>query len=209
MIILTTDHGFFFGEHGLIGKSIIPPEGKFSYTPLYEEIAHIPFILYHPEIKGGWRCKEIVQLPDIFPTIIDFTKSEMPRNIGGESIISLITGEKEYIHRFAVTSPTIIHGATAGVRTTITTKKWSLIYGGRQVLGKEYITNMIDGMPKPVTTEIKVRPELYNLEKDPLQRENIYDSNIDVAEKLHAMYIDFLRKIGVSGDIIKPWLYLE
>ncbi len=209
MIIFTTDHGFFFGEHGLIGKSIIPPEGKFSYAPLYEEIAHIPFILYHPEIKGGWRCKEIVQLPDIFPTIIDFTRSEMPRNIGGKSIIPLISGEKEYIHKLAITSPTIIHGTTAGVRTTITTKEWSLIYGGRQTLGKEYVTNVIDGMPKPVTTEIKVRPELYNLKRDPMQKENIYDSNIDVAEKLHAIYIDFLRKTGVREDIIKPWLYLE
>ncbi|HDJ89639.1 MAG TPA: hypothetical protein ENG40_02980 [Thermoprotei archaeon] len=209
MIILTTDHGFFFGEHGLIGKSIIPPEGKFSYAPLYEEIAHIPFILYYPEIKGGWRCDEIIQLPDIFPTILEFVGLKVPKNISGKSIIPLITGERESIHSFAITSPTIIHGAVAGVRTTISTKKWSLIYGGRQTLGKEYITNVVDGMPKPVTTEIKVGPELYDLEKDPGQTNNIYDLNKDIAEKLHSMYIKFLKSMNLDKNILEPWLYLE
>jgi arylsulfatase A-like enzyme len=47
MLIVTTDHGFFLGEHGLVGK----PE----LVPLYNEISHIPFMVYHPDMPSGGR----------------------------------------------------------------------------------------------------------------------------------------------------------
>ena len=38
MVIFMADHGFLLGEHGLIAK---------NYS-MYEEVAHIPLIVYHP-----------------------------------------------------------------------------------------------------------------------------------------------------------------
>ncbi|MBM3189010.1 MAG: sulfatase, partial [Chloroflexi bacterium] len=46
-VVFTTDHGFYHGEHGLMGKSHITPEES-RYVPLYEEVARIPLIAYAP-----------------------------------------------------------------------------------------------------------------------------------------------------------------
>ena len=46
LLILCTDHGFMLGEHGFVAK---------NYMPCYDEIVHLPFIMYdprHPEMGG-------------------------------------------------------------------------------------------------------------------------------------------------------------
>ncbi|HET7627399.1 MAG TPA: sulfatase [Bacillales bacterium] len=63
MIVATTDHGFFLGEHGLVGKP--------DLIPLYNEMSRIPFMMYHPDAKRGTESNELVQLVDVFPTIVD------------------------------------------------------------------------------------------------------------------------------------------
>ena len=58
VVIFTTDHGFYFGEHGgLFGKmssdkypdgTLRPydePGSQWSYSPLYEEICHLPLLI--------------------------------------------------------------------------------------------------------------------------------------------------------------------
>lgn len=46
LIILTTDHGYCFGEREFIGK---------NYMPAYNEIANIPLLVHFPEgaFAGG------------------------------------------------------------------------------------------------------------------------------------------------------------
>ena len=43
-LVVTTDHGFMLGEHGWWGKNVMP---------VYDPIAHIPLIIYHPVHKPG------------------------------------------------------------------------------------------------------------------------------------------------------------
>ena len=47
-LILTTDHGFLLGEHDWWAK---------NRMPVYDEIAHIPLLIYHPDFadEGGTR----------------------------------------------------------------------------------------------------------------------------------------------------------
>ena len=65
-IIFTTDHGFCFGEHGgLFGKmnadtypdgSLRPygePGSTWAHSPLYEELVHLPLLVYVPGICPG------------------------------------------------------------------------------------------------------------------------------------------------------------
>ena len=51
-VIFTSDHGFYLGEHGWIGKSRIMA-GHQHFLPLYEELAHVPLIVYAPGLKPG------------------------------------------------------------------------------------------------------------------------------------------------------------
>lgn len=54
-IIFTSDHGFYLGEHGLIGKSIIIGD-FYGSAPMYEEVAHIPLFIRLPD---GLKQEEI------------------------------------------------------------------------------------------------------------------------------------------------------
>jgi len=204
MIIFTTDHGFLLGEHNIVGKSII--RGKeFSFIPLYEEIARIPLIIYHPEIEGGKRVDAIVQLPDLVPTILEFFGVKIPETVEGMSLIPLMKGEVEEIHEFTVSSPTIKGGPVANKCTTISTKKWSLIFSGKPVEKTTEIRD-VDSLAKKAKKTEKIRIELYDLEKDPKQENNIAEENMDVVRELIHKYIDFLRKLKVPEELIKPWM---
>jgi len=50
-VIFTSDHGFYLGEHGLVGKhTVLEPEKGW---PLYGEVAHIPLMVKVPGTEGG------------------------------------------------------------------------------------------------------------------------------------------------------------
>ena len=57
-IILTSDHGEEFGEHG----------GFFHGTTLYEEQLHVPLLFYHPAFRPEHRS-DVARLIDLPPTI--------------------------------------------------------------------------------------------------------------------------------------------
>ncbi|RLE81062.1 MAG: hypothetical protein DRJ51_04570 [Thermoprotei archaeon] len=210
-IIFTTDHGFYFGEHGLIGKSIITSDGKrFAWAPLYEEVARIPLIIYAPEHKMGWRCDELVQLPDLMPTILELAGIEIPDFVNAKSLVGLLEGSVESLREFAVTSPPIIRGAMAGLKTTITTKEWSFLLCGKQEPVEPYEFEFsVDGVRKKIIKEVRVESELYNLSKDPKQTRNVLQGNLDVARELHRKYIEFLKSVGTSPQVMKPWLEFQ
>jgi len=66
MLIVTTDHGHLFGEHGMIGK----PSTTHGDSNLYQEVAAVPFFVYYPGAPGGQRRQELVQLVDVYPTVL-------------------------------------------------------------------------------------------------------------------------------------------
>ncbi len=62
-LILTTDHGFLLSEHEWWGK---------NRMPYYEEISHIPLVIWHPDHAGaaGARRSSLTQTPDLMPTFL-------------------------------------------------------------------------------------------------------------------------------------------
>jgi arylsulfatase A-like enzyme len=119
LILFMSDHGEPFGEHGFIRKAF--PRG-------YEELAHIPLLLRHPDGHGrGKQIGAFVQPPDILPTVLDClgvsTKltlqytapvdltfpqdvvvSTTPVHILGKSLLPLLKGQVEGVRDFAVTA---------------------------------------------------------------------------------------------------------
>ncbi len=61
-VIITADHGEGLGEHGAYGHG----------STLYREVLHVPLILLGPGIPPGGRVREIVELREIFSTVLDF-----------------------------------------------------------------------------------------------------------------------------------------
>jgi len=90
MVILTTDHGHAIA---LPGKKI-QQYGK--EHPIYEDVANIPLIIYHPEIKGNKRINSTFStIVDIRATILDAlgAKSDKSLMLDGKSLIPVLKGE--------------------------------------------------------------------------------------------------------------------
>jgi arylsulfatase A-like enzyme len=203
LVILTTDHGFFHGEHGWIGKSHITPEWSRSIQ-LYEEVAHIPFIVRYPGMAPR-REGALIQPPDIMPTFLELAGAPDPGTMHGRSLVPVLKGKAKQVRDLAVTSPAIVRGAGGGVRATITTEEWCFICAGKPPEGEDYVTREVDGLAKRVRAEEVVNSELYHLPDDAHQEQDVIAQRPDVASNLRDRYVDFLEQVGTSDDLVAPW----
>ena len=69
VVVFTSDHGMFVGEHNRTGKSNIHQEDD-RVWPLYEEISHIPLMIAAPGVEGGRRVSGLTQSVDLLPTLM-------------------------------------------------------------------------------------------------------------------------------------------
>ena len=88
LILITTDHGHLFGDHGMIGK----PSTGHGDSNLYRALAHVPLLACHPEAGGGTRCGALTQTADLYPTILEALGVEVPAGIHGRSLLPQIEG---------------------------------------------------------------------------------------------------------------------
>lgn len=90
MIIVTTDHGYLFGEHGMIGK----PSAVHGDSNVYRPLAHVPLFIYHPAAAPGQRRPELAQWVDLYPTVLDAIGVAEPRDVvlHGRSLLPWILG---------------------------------------------------------------------------------------------------------------------
>lgn len=181
-IIFCSDHGYYFGEHGLLGK----PHLKIKKpTPIYEELGHIPLLIRHPKgLSAGKTIRGLCQPPDIFATSIDLAEiPKVPWN-QGNSLIPQLEGNPGN-QRFAVGG---CHpheeGGVGGL--TVLTDEWCLIYSP--------LTG-INGS------------ELYNMTTDPTQTCNVIEGNNSIAKQLFEMMNDWFDQIEVSSARKHQLLY--
>lgn len=81
IVIYTSDQGFYLGEHGWYDK-------RYMYEPSYG----MPLIVKYPsKFKGGTTKSDLVQNVDLAPTIIDYITGEIPQDMQGASLKSLLS----------------------------------------------------------------------------------------------------------------------
>lgn len=82
LIIVTTDHGFVFGEHDFVGKNVMH---------LYNELAHLPLMVKFPNSeRAGERVNSLTQNIDIMPTVLDAFNLKIPVDVRGKSWMPLM-----------------------------------------------------------------------------------------------------------------------
>ncbi|CAN7236438.1 sulfatase-like hydrolase/transferase [Paenibacillus sp. LjRoot153] len=85
IVVFTSDHGHFFGQHGLKTK------GAFHY----EDLIKIPFIVRYPgEVPAGVTSEAMQSLVDLAPTLLSLADLPVPRAMTGIDQSSVWTGEK-------------------------------------------------------------------------------------------------------------------
>jgi N-acetylglucosamine-6-sulfatase len=145
VLIFTSDHGYFYGEHGLNEERRLP----------YEETARIPLIVRFPRVaRAGATPAELVQIIDLAPTILELAgvKDPVPRH--GRSLVPLLEGR-------TVTwrSSILIEYYTDTVFPRTLTMEYQAVRTGRH----KYINYV----------ELQGMDELYDLETDPYELNNL------------------------------------
>ncbi len=91
IVIYTSDHGDFAGNHGMVEKAA-------AGQNIYEDILNIPLIIRYPGNKQkGKRSAELVSLVDFYPTLVNLLDLKMPElkyPIQGESFAETLTKGK-------------------------------------------------------------------------------------------------------------------
>ena len=85
IVIYSSDHGFFLGNHGLYNKGW-----------MFEDAIRIPCLIRWPnKISAGLQLKQLTQNIDLAPTLIEAAKLAPPSTTEGKSLIPLLSGSTE------------------------------------------------------------------------------------------------------------------
>ena len=214
-IIFTSDHGFYFGEHGgLFGKMVyeIGSDGKYptlddwdkqieggiwAYSPLYEEIVNIPLLIFIPGISAG-DYSQLTSAVDMMPTVLDVLGCDIPDFVEGQSLLPKINDTATSGREFTVSSipfanpgdpvrsvDNFLRMLKAPTVTTITSGNYSLLYSPEEGQSK-----------------------LYDLSLDPGQQKDIISDQPDLGKELHQYLVKFMRDTKVAEYLLKPRLKL-
>jgi len=86
VIIITSDHGEAFKEHGYLGH------GKF----LYEELMRVPLIMvWEGHIPPGTTREDVAQNVDLYSTILEFSGLPLPKDTFSRSLVAVATGSAD------------------------------------------------------------------------------------------------------------------
>ena len=214
IVVFTSDHGFFFGEHGYFGKAewFHDPGAKITadadvpewlpeswlltvgWSPLYQELTRIPLFVRGPGLAAG-RRRALTAAPDLAPTILDLVGVDVPAEMRGRSFRASLS-QADVEHRPFVLSSWPLYFAegelTSAVDSrprriasymplTVTTQRRSLILGGPSE-----------------------EPELYDLERDPGERTNVWAASAGEGLELAREAVSFLEACGTPEKFLEP-----
>ncbi len=148
VIVVMSDHGYFYGEHGLNEERRLA----------YEESARIPLIVRYPGIaEAGTTPQELVQTIDLAPTLLELAgvADDAPRH--GRSLLPLLKGESP-----AWREAVLIEYYSDSVFPRIRNMGYRAIRTDRY----KYIRYL----------ELPGMDELYDLEVDPFELDNLMGS---------------------------------
>ncbi|MGI9368271.1 MAG: sulfatase-like hydrolase/transferase [Ruegeria sp.] len=177
MIVLTSDHGDFLGDHWMGEK-----------TFFHDAATKVPLIIYDPspEADGtrGTVCDELVESIDLAPTFVDAAGGEVAGHVlEGHSLLPVLRGKSKATPRdfviceYDYSASPIADMLDASVRDAVmfmvANKKWKLIHceGGH-------------------------RPILFDLEKDPNELTDLGDSadHVGVVAQMYDHLFSWARR---------------
>ena len=177
MIVLTSDHGDFLGDHWMGEK-----------TFFHDPATRVPLIIYDPSLEAdatrGAVCDELVESIDLVPTFIDVAGGEIPHHVvEGRSLRPILRGEtagtgrefviSEYDYSASPMAAILDHNVREAVMFMVATKKWKLMH-----------------------FEAHARPILFDLENDPDELNDLGASaaHADVIDEMYDFLFSWTRR---------------
>ncbi|HBE04262.1 MAG TPA: hypothetical protein DC049_17570, partial [Spirochaetia bacterium] len=205
MIIVSTDHGTYTGDHGWTGK---------LGTYLYDCVTHIPALILYPGVKPR-RENALIQNTDIAPTVCDALAAPASP-MHGKSLLPLLRGETRCLHEYC-------HSGFFGRQHIINSGRYALHLGHDQAeplywyglapslfVGAGPLGPVENGRRQVDTSgffetnhSYPANPALFDLETDPDQKNNIFGSEKSVVKNMYAELENFCRRINAPEEYLK------
>jgi N-acetylglucosamine-6-sulfatase len=175
MVVFTSDHGYFYGEHGLNEERRLA----------YEETIRIPLVIRYPPLAAaGSTPSEPALNLDIAPTLLDVGGLEPGAGIQGRSLVPVLKKEaRDWRESF------LIEYFTDSVFPRIRTMGYVAVRTARH----KYINYR----------ELQGMDELYDLDADPYEETNLVDRP-DARGTLQQMQGELKRLIDDTGYASPP-----
>jgi N-acetylglucosamine-6-sulfatase len=145
LVVFTSDHGYFYGEHGLSVERRLA----------YEESIRIPLLMCYPRrIRPGTELDAMVLSVDLAPTLLEMGGAPIPQGLHGRSLVPLLAGQP-WSPRAALLIECFSDTVFPRIRNmgyrAVRTERWKYIH----------------------YTELSGMDELYDLSSDPFELGNV------------------------------------
>jgi N-acetylglucosamine-6-sulfatase len=166
-VIFTSDNGFFFGEHRLLG-------GKFL---AYEPATHMPFLIRGPGIKPGSSTGELAANIDVAPTLLELAGAAADKSLDGRSLVPFLRDPDLRSRRpilfesFVETSDVEAQGAISRAGANAPARQGDEATASLLAPPKDYAGIRLG--PYKYIAWPTGEKELYNITKDPNELNNI------------------------------------
>ena len=187
LVVITSDHGTSLGEHGRTGKSNIHDADR-RFWPIYPEVGHVPFLIAGGDVPPGQSLDLVAQPIDVLPTLCELAGAavEAEHPMDGLSFARAVRDGSVDHRRVAVSGCHVVAEGAAPPREAVTpflvTDRWG--YAPVGALG---------------------RPELYDLNSDPLATSDVAAENGELLSKLRNEFLSHLAAHGASDAFLSLW----
>ncbi len=175
IVIFSTDHGESLGDHGLTQKG----------CRFFDGLTRVPLIMAWPgQFQAGLQSPALVELTDVMPTLMECLELPIPAGTQGRSLLPILSGQasprehREYV-RCEYYDAAALPNRTFG--TMYREGRWKLnVYHGTGV------------------------GELYDLEADPYEFDDLWDSPEHQQTKTELMQRSFDAQVKVAMSYGPP-----
>ena len=178
IIVFWSDHGLHVGERGMWGKNTN-----------FELDTHVPLIISSPDhqYKSGSRAGGLVELLDLYPTLIDLCELPVPHTLEGVSLRPLLEDPNSVVKPVALSQ----HPRPKNPRGM------SFLDSPPDVMGYSLRTDRYRYTEwREFQSGTIVARELYDHQSDPLELNNMVSANA-LSERVHQLS-------GLLGQHVDP-----
>lgn len=213
MVVLTTDHGHYLGDHGWVGK---PP------APVYDVLARTPLLISHPGAARGGHTQAVTSAVDLYATVLEALGADPSPGPHSRSLLPLLTGATDRHRDWALYG---YWGCSANVTDGVHTYHRPYRIGGEAVCHSTMLINPWEWFtPVEIPDRVEAgrflshatssvwryrtpsrptheRPMLFDLDSDPAQDDDLGGRSPEVERRMEALLLEALTDLGAPPEM--------